>query len=333
MKALLASRQLGLLCALVLMFVGFALKSEPFRDPVNLLDRMRLWTEVGLIAVPMTYIIAAGGIDLSVGSLVALSTLVGGHCFANLGWSFPAALGATVMTGAIGGAINGFASSLLRLPSLVVTLATLAMFRGAALGLSHGQPIKGFPRPFNVWGNSATVGSGTLAPPQQFVILLVVFVLGEWLLRKSRAGRWTLQLGENETAARYAAIPVDRVRFGLFLVSGVACGFAAIASMGRLATAHPAYFPELALQAIACVVIGGTRITGGGASVTGTLLGLLLLATLDFGLEMTGVLQQIQTIVTGLLVVTIAVFNEWLGSRQSRRRPAPVSSSATPQEG
>jgi rhamnose transport system permease protein len=329
LRSLIASRHAGLVVVLLLMFVGFGVASEPFRDPVNLLDRMRLWTEVGLVAVPMTYLIAAGGIDLSVGSLVTLSAIFGAMTARDLHWPFPVALGATVLMGLIGGAVNGFAVSVLRVPALVATLATLAIFRGMALGLSHGQPIGGFPPGFSTWGSLATVGNGNLAPPQQFVFLLALVAVGEFLLRRSRAGRWTLQLGENETAARYAAIPVDWVRFGLFLASGLVCGLAAITYMGRFATAHPADHAGLELQAIACVVIGGTRITGGGGSVVGTFLGLLILAILGFGLEMMGVVQQIQTILIGLLVVTIAVFNEWMAGRRGRRVPVSTKGNAT----
>jgi rhamnose transport system permease protein len=322
LRCLFASRHSGLLCALMLLLVGFGFASEQFRDPVNLLDRSRLWIEVGLVAVPMTFIIAAGGIDLSVGSLLALSAMVAGVCLRDWQWPLPLALGLALLTGTMGGAVNGFAASVLRVPALVATLATLAIFRGLAMGLSHGQPVGNLPEAFEAWGGFATVGKGMFAPPQQLVLLLLFMALGEFILRKTRAGRWTVQLGENETAARYAAIPVSRVRFGLFLASGFVCGLGATTSMAYYASARPNANIGLELDAIACVIIGGTRITGGGGSVSGTFLGLLFLGLLRFGLEMLGVLQQTQTILVGLLVVFTAILNEWLAKRPERSRPA-----------
>ncbi len=329
-KSLLASRHAGLLGALVILAVGFGVTSEQFRDPVNLLDRSRLWIEVGLVAIPMTFIIAAGGIDLSVGSLLALSAMVAGWCFREWHWPLPLALMAAVLTGALGGAVNGFAASVLRVPALVATLATLAIYRGLAMGISQGQPIGNLPAGFGEWGGFATVGSGPFAPPQQLVLLLLFMALGEFVLRRTRAGRWTVQLGENETAARYAAIPVNRVRFGLFLASGVTCGLGAITYMAYYASARPNANLGLELDAIACVIIGGNRITGGNGSVIGTFLGLLFLALLRFGLEMHGVLQQTQTILVGLLVVLTAILNEWVVQRQERSRAA--ASRETPGE-
>ncbi len=318
-KSLFVSRHSGLLCALTLLLVGFGCASAQFRDPVNLLDRSRLWIEVGLVAVPMTFIIAAGGIDLSVGSLLALSAMVAGLCHRDLHWPLSLAMGMAVLTGTVGGAVNGFAASVLRVPPLVATLATLAIFRGLAMGMSHGQPIGNLPAGFEECGGFATVGKGTFAPPQQLVLLLLFVALGELILRKTRAGRWTVQLGENEVAARYAAIPVNHVRFGLFLASGVVCGFGAITYMAHYASARPNANIGLELEAIACVIVGGTRITGGSGSVIGTFLALLFLGLLRFGLDMTGVLQQTQTILVGLLVVVTAIFNQWLANQHDRR--------------
>jgi len=321
-RSLLASRQLGLLFILALIAAGFGWASANFRDPTNLLDRTRYWTETGLVAVPMTFIIAAGAIDLSVGSLLALCAMVAGLCHHQWHWPLAAALGAAVLAGGLGGALNGLGVSLLRVPALVMTLATLAIFRGLAMGLSRGAPIRDWPEALTDWGSQATLGQGAWAPPQQLVLLLVIILLGEFILRKTRAGRWTVQIGENETAARYAAVPVAGVRFALFLASGLVCALAAITNVARFATAHPAAGAGLELEAIACVVIGGTRITGGGGSVLGTLLGLMIMGLLRFGMDMIGVLQQRQIVLVGLLVILTAIFNEWLARRRERRRPA-----------
>lgn len=326
LKSIIASRHFGLLAALALVVVGFGLASENFRDPLNLLDRSRHWVEIGLIAVPMTFIIAAGGIDLSVGSLLAMCAIAAGICFRDLHWPLAMALAVGALAGAAGGAFNGLLVSRLRIPALVATLATMALFRGLAMGLSQASPIREFPDGFTDWGSTAALNVGGYAIPQQTLILLAAVVVGDFLFRKTRAGRWAVQIGENETAARFAAIPVGQVRFGLFLASGLVCGLASIINTARFATAHPAAGTGLELEVIAAVVIGGTRITGGGGSVLGTLLGLLILGLLRFGMDMTGILQQHQIILIGLLVVITAIFNEWMARRRERRvRPAATA--------
>lgn len=332
LRRLLASRQAGLLGALLLIVLGFGLTSESFRDPLNLLDRSRHWVEIGLIAIPMTFIISAGGIDLAVGSLLALSGIVAGLCHYKLGWPIAPALAAGVLTGLLGGAFNGLVISLLRVPALVVTLATLALFRGLAMGLSQANPIRDLPEDFVDWGSMASFDIGEWMIPQQTLILLAGMALGGLVFAKTRAGRWALQIGENPMAARFAAIPVAGMQFGLFVASGLFCGIGAVLQTARFATAHPAAATGLELEVIACVVIGGTRITGGSGSIFGTFLGLLILGLLRFGMDMIGVMQQHQIILIGVLVVMTAIFNEWVARRGSRRT-APISATPSNLEG
>lgn len=321
-KALLASREMGLLILLVALCVGFGLASESFRDPYNFLDRSRHWVEVGILAVPMTFIIATGGIDLSVGSLLALCGIVSGLCF-KAGVPLPLALTAGVLTGVAGGAINGAVTAWLRVPALVVTLATMALYRGMAMGLSHADPIRNFPTGFTSWGSMATVGWGDWQVPWQTLIMLGLVAMGAFVFGKTCLGRWSVQIGENPRAARFSAVPVHGVLFWIYAASGLMCGLAAISYTARFATAHPAAATGLELEVIACVVIGGTRITGGNGSVLGTFLGVLILGVIKFGMDMLAVPQQYQIILIGMLVVLAAIVNEWIARRREQRiRPA-----------
>lgn len=313
-------REAALFFLLAAICAGFAAVSEPFRDPFNFLDRTRQWVEVGMIAVPMTLILATGGIDLSVGSLMVLCSIVAGICFQDIGWPLPLALGCGVVAGTLGGALNGLCSSLLRIPPLVVTLATMAIFRGLAMGLSQANPIRSFPTDYTTWGSTGGFGSGELVVPHQTLILLAVVGVGAFVLRRTYVGRWALQLGENPKAARFSTIPVTQLRFFLYTASGLVCGLAAILHTARFATAHPGVARGLELEVIACVVIGGSRITGGSASVVGTFLGLLILGVLRFGLDMLGVLQVHQVILIGFLVIATAIFNEWAARRSDLAR-------------
>ncbi len=319
------SRELGLFVLLAAICVGFGAANESFRDPYNFLDRTRQWVEIGLIAVPMTFIIATAGIDLSVGSLLALCGIVAGLSFRDLGLPLPWALTCGILAGGVGGAFNAVAITALRVPPLVATLATMAMFRGMAMGLSQADPVRYFPREFTDWGSISAFGRGDYLVPYQTLILAAVVGIGILILRRTCVGRWTVQIGENPKAARFSAAPVDRLLFGLYTACGLVCGLAAVIYTARFATARPDAGTGLELEVIACVVIGGTRITGGNGSVLGTFLGVLILGTLRFGMDMSGVLQEYQIILVGLLVIAAAIANEWLAGRSTGVRPATAN--------
>lgn len=298
---------------------GFGTATPGFFDPVNLADRTRYWVETGLIAVPMTFIIAAGGIDLSVGSLLALAGMTAGVLHTRAGWSVPAVIIIALATGATGGLLNALAIQLLRLPALVVTLATLALYRGVAYGLTGARPISDWPEEFTDWGSTGAwvLGAGWRIP-WSFLVLLGWTAAGAVLFHRHTLGRQARQLGENASAARFVGISQSRVGLAIYGMSGLACGLAAVLWTARFATAHPGAAQGLELDVITVVVLGGTRITGGAGSVVGTFLGLVLLGLLRYGLDMHSVPQQDQAVVVGLLLVVIAVLNEAWVSRAER---------------
>ena len=318
-KILFASRQSALFYLFILICLFFGSIDENFRDPYNFLDRSRSWVEIGMIAVPMTFIIATGGIDLSVGSLVALCGIVSGLAFERMGLPLPLAFVLGVLAGGLCGAVNGFICSVLRVPALVVTLATMAVFRGLAMGLSKADPIRGFPRGFTDWAGMSTFGWGDFQVPCQSIVLLVIVALGIFVLSKTLVGRWSLQMGENLKAARFTTVPINKMYILLYTASGIVCGLASIFYTARFATAHPSAAKGLELEVIACVVIGGTRITGGNGSVLGTFFGVLILGTLRFGMEMQGILQKYQIILIGIIVILTAILNEYMATRPRRK--------------
>jgi rhamnose transport system permease protein len=312
-------REALLLIMIIGVAAGFGLAKPGFLDPVNLADRTRYWVETGLIAVPMTFIIASGGIDLSVGSLLALAGIVAGVLHTRLGWSLPAVIVVALAAGTTGGLLNAAAIQLLRVPALVVTLATLALFRGIAFGLTGARPISDWPEAFTDWGSTGALSlSARWGIPWAFLILLGWTAAGAVLFHRHTIGRQARQLGENASAARFAGISPARVRFAIYGMSGLACGLAAVLWTARFATAHPGAAQGLELDVIAVVVLGGTRITGGAGSVIGTFLGLVLLGLLRYGLDMNSVPQQDQTVIVGLLLVVIAALNEAWAARSER---------------
>jgi rhamnose transport system permease protein len=219
------------------------------------------------------------------------------------------------------GAFNGGVSSYLGIPPLVVTLATMALFRGVAMGLSKAQPISDFPASFTAIGQgdafSIPMGeSGPVYVPIPLFALAAIVLIGWLLMRKSWVGRFTECIGENPTAAEFAAIDVRRLKLCLYAACGLVCGIAALFNTALYSTAKADTANGMELDAIACVVIGGTRISGGSGSVIGSLLGLLIIGILRYGLEMAGVVSQHVVIVVGALLIVTAVFNEWMASRR-----------------
>lgn len=323
-RRLLLSRESVLLYVFLAMFAAFAATTEGFFDWFSLLERARYWVVPGMIAVPMTFIIATSGIDLSVGSIVAMCGIVLGLLYNDAHWPIALAALAAIAAGFAAGAFNGGVSSYLRIPPLVVTLATMALFRGIAMGLSQARTVSNFPEQF-LWISQGDafqipIGRGeTIFVPAPLIALAVVVTAGWALMRKSWVGRFTECIGENETAAAFAAINVRRMKLALYTACGAVCGVAALFNTALYNTAKADAATGLELEAIACVVIGGTRISGGQGSVIGSLLGLLIIGILRHGLEMAGVKSQHVVIFVGALLVVTAVVNEWMASMQGGR--------------
>lgn len=306
----LSPHEWGLLILCGALFVGFASVAEGFLDPWNLSDRSRHLVEVGLIAVPMTFIICTGGIDISVGSMMVLSGIVMGAAWRDWGLGMGVALLLSVLTGTLAGFLNGWMGSFLGIAPLVVTLATRALYRGLALGISSADPVRKFPPEF-----LRVAELNVVFVPHTFLLLLAAIVAGHMVFKRSWIGRFSVAIGASECAAEFAAVPTRALKTGLYTFSGFMCGLAAPIYVSRFATANPEHAPTLELEVIAAVVVGGTRITGGNGSVLGTGLGILAVGILRFGLDMTGFAQQWQTILMGLVVIVMAVLNEWTTRR------------------
>lgn len=316
----LLSREAALLLVLFAMFTAFSLMVEGFFDWFNLFERSRYWVIPGMIAVPMTFIIATAGIDLSVGSMVALSGIVLGLLYRDASCPIALAAAGAVAAGFLAGLFNGAVGSYVGVPPLVVTLATMALFRGIAMGLSQAQSVANLPASFQWLGQgdlfTVTVGSaGSFSIPVPLLVLALTVILGALLLRRSWVGRFTECIGENETAASFAAIDVRLMKCALYTACGAVCGLAAVFHTALYATAKADTAKGLELEVIACVVVGGTRISGGRGSVIGSLLGLLIIGILRYGLEMAGIKSQHVVLFVGGLLILTAVFNEWMATR------------------
>jgi rhamnose transport system permease protein len=270
----------------------------------------RNWAHVALLAIGLTPVILTGGIDLSVGSVAGLSAVVAGFLWRDLDLPLPLALAGCVLTGLAAGAVNG-SLVLAGISPLVVTLATLAVFRGLAYGLSGPQSVDNFPPALRQWWDADFLGV-----PHPLGLVLICFALVYVFLHHTWMGRMVFALGDNPQAARYAGVPVRSLTFSLYTLCGLLAGVTGLASVLEFRSAPANQGENYELRAIACVVLGGVRITGGSGHLAGTLLGTITLAALMQG--MVAVPGRWRTLVTGVLLIVIALANEGLARLRIR---------------
>jgi rhamnose transport system permease protein len=303
-----------LLVALLIAFVVMSQLSPAFLTASNLFEVTRFSAEIGFLALGMTLVIITGGIDLSVGAVLGLSGIVLG-LLTTAGVNIWLATLLAIAVGALCGTLNGLAISRIGIPPLIVTLATLAVFRGFSLGLSQGRSFGDYPDAF------AALGQGYVGPiPIQLLILAAVGIIVGLLLHRHSLGRLIYALGNNATAARFAGAPVGMVQVVVYALSGLLAGLAGVIYTARLSSARADAGTGFELDAITAVVLGGTAIMGGSGSVVGTMLGLLLVGVIRNGLTLAFVPAEQQAIVLGLILLFAVLLNQFLRARRTGTR-------------
>jgi rhamnose transport system permease protein len=295
-----------LLLVLAATIAVMAQLSPHFLSTTNIFNITRFIAEIGIISLGMTAVILTGGIDLSVGSVLGMCGIVMGVLFA-AGLPIWLAAVAAVVVGGLAGALNGFIVVSTRVHSLVVTLATLAIYRGVALGISQGRSYRGFPDSFFL------LGQGYLGPiPIQLLLFGLLVVLFGLLLGRTVFGRTLYALGHNETAARFSGIAVDRAKLIVFTLTGLLSGLAAVTFVSRVSSARGDAGQLVELDAITAVVLGGTALTGGRGTIWGTLLGLLLIGVVRNGLTLAFVPLEVQAVFVGTILILAVALNQRL---------------------
>ena len=292
---------------------GFGLVTSHFLTWTTVLALANQAPDTLLVATGMTLVIITGGIDLSAGSVLALSGAVFGLLLTTTGMPLPVGMVGALMTGAACGLVNGSVTVRWRLPSFLVTLAMLEMARGGAYLVTHSQTI--------YLGARVDVISGDLVAGLTAPVLLAVAVVGggEFVLRRMVFGRQLLAVGTNEESAHLAGISPGRMRLAAFTIAGALAGLAAVVQAGRLSAVDPNAGTGLELEAIAAVVIGGASLTGGRGSVVNSALGALIILVLGAGLAQMGVQEPTRRLVTGAVIVGSAILDHYRG----RGRTAP----------
>ena len=294
-----------LFLVVIVVLVILSIQAEQFATIDNLLNQGRFLTEVSLVALIMTFVIVTGGIDLSVGSILGLSAIVLGVAWKKLGLPLPLAILVALSVGTLAGLFNGIIITRFKVPPLIATLATLALYRGLAEGISQARSIRGYPEWFFILGQGEFFG----IPTQLWIVAFFTLLTG-FILTYTTWGRATYAIGANETAARFSGIAVDKTKLFIYAASGFAASLAAIIFVSRVSTTRSDMGMGLELDAITAVVLGGTSIFGGKGTIVGTFFGLILIQILKNGLSLAGVKSDGTYIAIGLvLILTLLISN------------------------
>lgn len=295
------SQTLGPLISLIILSLLIWTQQDVFMSSGNWLNIARQASFNAILGIGMTFVILTGGVDLSVGSIVAVSSVVGGMLIINQGWSMWPAVVAMLLAGGLCGLANGLIITLGRIPPFIVTLGTMQVFRGLALQLTNGQPIFDITKvqpEFDIWGTRNFGGI-----PSPVIITAVVFVIGYLILRYTRLGLYTYAIGGNEQATRFSGVKINRYKLSVYVLMGLSAGIAGVMLTSRLNSAQPNVANGAELDAIAAVVIGGTSLFGGEGTIVGTIIGALLMAVIRNGLTLMHVTAFYQQIVIGAVII------------------------------
>lgn len=307
---------IGIIIALLLMcvfLVIFPTTRTTFLTPKNVFNILRQNASNLFLATGMTMVIILGGIELSVGSVIALSGCVAAGCVVNLGLPEIVGFAAAIGVGALVGMFNGFVICKTNIPPFIVTLASMNIAKGIALVYTQGAPIRCMTDTFKF------PGAGYIGPvPTPVVLMIVIFVIALLIVNRTQLGRHIYAVGGNAQAAQFSGINVQKVKFIVYTYTGIMSGIAGIIVASRLYSGQPTAGDGAEMDAIAAVVVGGTSMSGGSGRLGGTLIGVLIIGVLNNGLNLMGVDSNWQYIVKGL-VILLAVYVDFIRSRKAGR--------------
>ena len=299
LRSLLITWEALLVVLLIISIVIGSVLSPYFLSGFNFYALTSNIMEIAIMALPMTLIIIAGEIDLSVASLLGLASVVLGLLWQN-GHPLWFAIGAALLVGIVAGCLNGLLVTRLALPSLVITIGTLALYRGLAYVVLGDQAVSSFPTAFTNFGFSAIPGTEI---PWSGLIFAILFVIFGVILHFSRLGRQLYAIGNNKEAARFSGINVGRVKLVLFILSGVIAALAGVIFTARFSSARPDNALGFELEVVTVVLLGGVNIFGGRGSLLGVALAIFIVAILQNVLGLLNISGDIQSLAIGLLLI------------------------------
>jgi len=324
-KVLLGSGGLGgAIFILLVLILVFAVAAPGFIGTGNLLNILRQYSVSLILAVGQTLVIICAGIDLSVAAVAALSGSVMGVAYAHLGLPAPVAIGLGLASGFLVGAFNGLVITKWRVPDIIATLGALTAVRGIALLVTGGLPVPDFsqvvegrrmPPEVTLFGSGDVYGF-----PLIIVVAAACVLIGWFILNRTKLGRAIIAVGGNREAARVSGIDVDRTRFWVYVISATLAAVGGMLLAGRLTSANALMANLMELDTIAAVVIGGTALFGGEGRVSGTVIGIFIIGVLANGLNILGLSDFWQRVVTGLIIIIVVAIDQWrrrVGARES----------------
>lgn len=302
----------GILVAFVVLYLFLAVNpqtSRSFLTRQNMFNVLRQISTNLYLACGMTMIIILGGIDLSVGSIIALSGCVAAACVSRYGLPIPVAIVTGILIGAVFGMINGLIVSKTTIPPFIVTLANMNIARGLAYVYTGGSPVRVVTKEWQF------IGAGYIGIiPTPVIILIIVLIITGLLMNNTKLGRHIYAVGGNVQAAQFSGISVSRVKFWIFTYSGIMAGLAGIVLASRMYSGQPTAGDGAEMDAIAAVVVGGTSMSGGSGKIGGTIIGALIIGFLNNGLNLMNVNSFWQYVVKGL-VILLAVFIDFFRTK------------------
>ena len=305
-RRLLGARETGIAIAVLVIMVALTLSTPYFLTTSNLAIVARQISLAAIIAVGMTFVILMGAIDLSVGSVVALTSVVVGYVMVTMQMPIIVAVLAGLLTGALVGLINGFLVIRTGVPAIIVTLGMMGLARGAALVITQGSTISGLPKEY------LELGQGYVGlVPIPVIIAMVVAVLAHVFLSRTTLGRHVYFIGSNEEAAVLSGVAVGRLKVFVFTLCATLAALEGVIETSRMSTAQPASGTGYELNAIGAVIIGGTSIMGGEGTILGTILGAILLGLITNGLILLGVSAYWQQVFSGGIIILAVTLDTW----------------------
>lgn len=289
---------------LIVLFALLAVASPNFLTAVNLSSVVRQTAVINIMSLGMTLVIISGGIDLSVGAILAMGGLMGTMAM-QAGLPISAGIAIGISTGLFWGGVNGTLVTRLRINPFIVTLGTLGIVRGLTLIISNGLPVHQVPREFSFLGEGTLLGV-----PFVLWILVGCAVLTHLVLEHTRLGRYTYAIGSNPEAAVFAGVPVKANITAVYAIAGMLTGLAGMIEASRLMTGQPPAGAGYELQAIAAVVIGGGSLHGGEGSVVGTLIGAFIMGLLSNGSDLLGISPYLQQAIIGAVIILAVTVDE-----------------------
>jgi len=299
LKQISSSREIAVFCALIFVCIFFSIMTPLFITPLNLFQVTRQMSVMAVIAIGMTFVIATGEIDISVGAIYNLAANIMALLIAEQGFTPWEAAIFALMAGLVAGTLNGVLSTILDLPSFIITLGTVSLYRGLTIMLSKGLSIGNFPE--NDFYNIGSKGFG--AVPFIALIALIITVIGSWIFKKTVFSQHILAVGSNEEAAYRSGVQINIRKIEVMALNGLFCGIAAILGIAYLRSASPQTGSGYELSAIAATVVGGTPLQGGEGTIWGTLIGVALTIVIQNGLILMGLPVAWQIASTGLMIL------------------------------